>query len=150
MNYQETFKQALAKLDALQADYAAKEQQLVATGNEISGVADVLNALSPLAGQKPSFNEVVTEILQTVKQASVMEAGITETIRQFLQANVGKAFYPITVRSGLEGLKYDLSKHVNAMATIHSVLKRLVEQQQVLAAPQPDGKTAYQWNVAKK
>jgi hypothetical protein len=79
-----------------------------------------------------------------------MEAGITETIRQFLQANVGKAFYPVTVRTGLEGLKYDLSKHVNAMATIHSVLKRLVEQQQVLAAPQPDGKTAYQWNVAKK
>jgi hypothetical protein len=41
MDYQETFKHALARLDVLQADYAAKEQQLVVTGNEISGVADV-------------------------------------------------------------------------------------------------------------
>jgi superfamily II helicase len=152
MDYKATFKTASVQLDALQADYTAKEQKLLETGQEISHVADVLTALAPLAGEVLSINEEVTEIMQSVKQVEVLEVGITEKIRQVLQAKAAQAFYPVGVRTELEAVKYDLTKHPNVMATIHGVLKRLVAQQQVVAAAQAGagGKIAYQWNPAAK
>lgn len=150
MNYKDTLKAATVRMDTLQADYTAKEQALLETGQEISRLAEVMNALSPLAGEKVAFNEVVAEIMQSVKQVEVLEVGITEKIRQVLQAKAAQGFYPVGVRAELEAAKYDLTKHPNAMATIHAVLKRLVEQNQVLSAKQVDGKMVYQWNLVKK
>jgi hypothetical protein len=150
MDYKATFKAGAAKLDALQADYAAEEQKLVEKGQEISHLAEAMSHLSPLAGEKLVLNEVITEILHSVKQVEALDVGITEKIRQVLQAKSTQAFFPTGVRTELETAKYDLSKYPNTMATIHSVLKRLVEQKQVLQAPQQDGRMAYIWNVAKK
>jgi hypothetical protein len=49
---------------------------------------------------------------------------------------------PLDVRGGLTVAGWDLSQHKNPMATIHSILKRLVEQD-VLEATEKDGKPAY-------
>jgi hypothetical protein len=150
MDYKAIFKTTAAQLDALQAEHAAQNQKLLEKGQEISYVAGVLTALAPLAQELASINEEVTEIMQSVKQVEVLEVGITEKIRQVLQAKGAQSFFPVGVRAELDAAKYDLTKHPNAMATIHGVLKRLVEQQQVLAVPQAGGKVAYQWNPAAK
>jgi len=146
MDYKATLKAAYVRLDALQAEYATAEQKVAQVGQEIARLADVMTALGPLAGEKLVLNEVITEFLKTLKQSEALEVGITERIRQILESKPQQGFYPMMVRSELEAGKYDLGKHPNAMATIHSVLKRLVEQQYARLLGAADGKTAYAWN----
>jgi len=108
---------------------------------------DVMTALAPLAGEKLSLSDEATEIVQAVKQLEALDVGITERVKQLLDSQVNGLFAPVVVRSHLEAAKYDLSKHPNPMATIHAVLKRLVEQQKAVAMPFSDGKTGYRTNT---
>ena len=65
----------------------------------------------------------------------------------------GKPLTPLEVRKGIVALGYNLTKHKNPQASIHSVLKRLVESgdlKHVTASVTDDdgttiGKAAYQW-----
>jgi len=148
MDYKATLKQALARLDALQNEHVTALGKLSDLGLEISNLARVVVDLGPLAGTTPVFSDVVSELLSSVQQSQTLEVGITDKIRQLLQSQPAAAFQPTDIRNNLITQKFDLSKYSNAMATIHMVLKRLVEQQQVLLKTLPDGKTAYQWNPA--
>jgi hypothetical protein len=144
MDYKGTFKSAVTRMDALQAEHSLAERKVIEIGQEMSKLNDVMTALSPLANEKVALSDEVTEILQSFKQSET----ITERIRVVLASKPAQAFYPLHIRTELEALKYDLAKHPNPMATIHGVLKRLVDQQYAKLAPQADGKMAYTWNPA--
>jgi hypothetical protein len=146
MDYKVTLKAAMTRLDVLQTEYLAAQRKLSDTTQEVIRLSKVAVDLGPLAGESPIFTDVISEVLSSAPQSEALEVTITDKIRQLLQAQAAAAFQPIDVRTQLEGAKFDLSKHSNAMATIHMVLKRLAEQGQVLVKPLPDGKVAYQWN----
>ncbi len=45
----------------------------------------------------------------------------------------------------MEGKGFDFSKYSNPLASIHTVLQRLVKSGKVKVVPQKAGKKAYQW-----
>lgn len=82
------------------------------------------------------------EIDQVIKADLTM--GITEASRLILKDK----FFPMTasdLKKGLEARKFDLSRYSNALAVIHTVLKRLAKSGEVKVVPQERGKKAYQW-----
>lgn len=74
----------------------------------------------------------------------VEAAGITDACRKVLEAS-GKWMSPLAVRDALEVNGMDLSRQKNAMASIHAVLKRLKDKNELRAMMGSDGGTVYQW-----
>ena len=70
--------------------------------------------------------------------------GITDSCREVLKAS-DKWMSPLAVRSALESKGLDLSKQRNAMASIHTVLKRLKAQGDAVSGTASDGGTIYKW-----
>lgn len=68
--------------------------------------------------------------------------GITDACREALRGS-GKFMSPLEVRALLEAKGLDLSKQKNAMASIHTVLKRLKEKGEVISRTGTDGGTLY-------
>lgn len=71
-------------------------------------------------------------------------AGITDACRKVLETS-GNWMSPLSVRSALESNGVDLTQQKNAMASIHTVLKRLREKNEVLTGTGKDGGTVYRW-----
>ncbi|MGA9055091.1 MAG: hypothetical protein WB763_01120 [Terriglobia bacterium] len=68
--------------------------------------------------------------------------GITEFCREIFRYQ-RKGMTPLEVRSALLARGIDLSRQKNIMASIHTVLKRLVAQRYLVVETAPDGGTAY-------
>ena len=80
------------------------------------------------------------------------ERGFTDTIRQLLRAN-RDGFTPTELRNALTAAGFDLSSQSNAMASIHSVLKRLKKSREVVSVQElrnDDYETVYKWNFVKE
>jgi hypothetical protein len=56
---------------------------------------------------------------------------ITETIREILQADYPTRLSPVEIRDQLKNRKLDLSQHRNVMASIHSTLKRMLDNKEI-------------------
>jgi hypothetical protein len=73
-----------------------------------------------------------------------LTTGLTELARVTLE----EAYMPLSaseVKKRMEAKGFDFSKYSNPLASIHTVLKRLVKSRQVKVVPQKAGKKAYQW-----
>jgi hypothetical protein len=73
-----------------------------------------------------------------------LKAGITQSARVILQ----ETFFPVTpsdLLKKIEARKYNLTRYVNPLAVIHTVLKRLVRGGEVRETLQAHGKKTYQW-----
>jgi hypothetical protein len=80
--------------------------------------------------------------------------GMTDAIRQFYMAQPDTALTAQNVRDRLEFLGFSLEKYGNALASIHTVIKRLLEKGELTEAVSigsiGDGtKTAYIWRTMK-
>jgi hypothetical protein len=73
------------------------------------------------------------------------DGGLAEACRVVLKNNAGRSLAPVEVRDRLADLGYPLHHHNNAMASIHSVLKRLKESGDVETKTGKDGGTRYRW-----
>jgi hypothetical protein len=63
--------------------------------------------------------------------SGIMEAGITDSIRDILRATYPKASSPVEIKDQLKSRGQDLSQHKNVMASIHSTLKRMLENGEI-------------------
>lgn len=119
-----------AMIDALTAEDAAIDEtmQLLAAKRERikAALAPLRTLLEPL---EPEF-----------------DGGLAEACRQVLKKS-SKPMSPLEVRDGLKTLGYDLNKHKNEMASIHSVLKRMAESKESKDVKKHDLKdgTRYSW-----
>jgi hypothetical protein len=127
----EEVQKMIAKLVAEDAAHEATIQHLAA--QRVSLQAAIASLSTVLAGP-----ETVVEF----------DGKLAEACRVVLQKS-GKPLTPIEVRDGVKSIGYDLTKHKNEMAAIHSVLKRLAdtdskEPKQVKRHDLKDG-TKYSW-----
>jgi hypothetical protein len=53
--------------------------------------------------------------------------GLADACRTVLRQNAGKSMSPIEVRDAVDKAGYDLKKHTNPLASIHSVLRQMAE-----------------------
>jgi hypothetical protein len=68
--------------------------------------------------------------------------GITENIREILRAAYPKTLSPVEIKEQLKARGQDLTMHKNVMASIHSTLKRMLENEEI--ATSDEGLT-YGW-----
>lgn len=111
-------------------------------------IGDALLRIDELMKQKKEIDEQLT-ILRNLAQATAFmlpdgaerdavvaeiergsATGFTATIRNIIQQNP-RGLTPPEIRDALFGVGYDLSNQVNPLASIHSVLRRLVEGDEI-------------------
>ena len=130
----ETYKTALeqAKIDLQHA----KERRLMAieeqdeAEKQIAQLRQTVAALSALCGEE--FVEAD-------------EFGLTDAIRFVLRTNPGFAFLPQEVKVKLDQMGFKTEKYNNILASIHTVLKRLVLKGEVDDTAMREHKAAYRW-----
>jgi hypothetical protein len=75
--------------------------------------------------------------------------GMTDACRVVLR-NAGHPMTPTEVRDRLEAIGLDLSKYTSSLSAIHTVIKRLVEAQEVRLVELDSGRFAYEWQRPPK
>ena len=98
----------------------------------IIALAKMLDDAQEASKQLAEMNEIVGP------------SGLTDAVSRVVQASMD-GFTAVEVRGMLEAMKFDLSKYSNALATIHTTLKRLEASKRVRSYSTPTGETVYQW-----
>jgi len=83
------------------------------------------------------------EALRTLQELVGGPPGFTDAVREFMRRNAGLSFTAIEVRERLKTVNFDVGAYDNPLASIHTILKRLVLQGEV--ERYPDG--AYRWKA---
>jgi hypothetical protein len=116
--YVEALSAARAELERL-----LEEQDMIQI--RIARVRNSIAALSSLCDEAPST-----------------DLGLTDAVRSVLRGSVEALAAP-EVKERLDALGLDLSGHVNALASVHTVLKRLVQAGEARSTEGHGGKTVY-------
>ena len=123
----ETMRKELDSLLELQED----------TEQKIAQLKQAIISLAPLAKESNaprSFWDSVLGELRTI--------GITDGIREILRASYPQKLTPVEIKEQLKAAGQNLSGHKNVMASIHSTLKRMLENEEITTSD--DGLT-YGW-----
>jgi hypothetical protein len=118
VDFQSWYSNAKAELEQLVGEKAALERELDDREKRIAVLERTVNFLAPLVGEK------------AVTAAAPENAGMTDSIREILR----KSPEPITaseIRDSLEKLGFDMKSYSNPLATVHTVLRRLAEADEV-------------------
>ena len=97
-------------LDAALADYFAVQNQIRELEMRKGQLSDTCRALYALCSKIPDMNSL----------------SLSDAIRTVFK-NTERSHTAVEVRGKLQEMGYDLSKHKNALASIHTALSRMVE-----------------------
>jgi hypothetical protein len=120
-------------------------------------ISDLQRELQNRTEQRDELNrriallEAALANLAVVVDDEPFEGGLAKAIRTVLKRVPGKPFHPTEVRDGLKAIGYDISKHTNIMASVHSVLKRMTEGPNAAVQPirsNAQGGQLYRWKPA--
>ena len=116
-------------------------------------LASAKKELEELAALKQSTETRMTTLKQLIANLTTLQGeavpaeftgqGLTESCRNVLKGS-GREMAPLEVRSALQSTGYDVAKYSNPLASIHAVLKRLVDADEAEAVNR-GGKTLYKW-----
>jgi len=127
IDFQSWYENAKADLAALQSEKAELESALEDREKRIAMLERTVNFLAPMVGEEPA------------PAVAAENAGMTGSIREILK----KSPEPLTaseIREGLEKLGFDMKSYSNPLATIHTVLRRLAEAEEVETTHASPGK----------
>jgi hypothetical protein len=141
-DWEGALKMALEELTDLMAereDIDTKREQL---DSRIFRVREGLVGLALLSGTDSS--ELAKKHPHLFPDLISPDVGLTDAVRQALES---KRIYmsPVEVRNRLVDMKYDMKRYTNVLASIHTILKRLVDSGEVDAGNR-EGKVVYRWS----
>jgi len=142
-HYQKAFEAAIAELAVLSAEYETfvkKEEALEDRMNKIRLAAISLAELANLDLQQ--IEEKYPDLKAGI--AAGPRIGITDAVRQVLAAS-NEMLTPIKIRDGVFQLSPSIAGHKNPLASIHAVIRRLIDSDQVVIAADREGNTSYGW-----
>ncbi|HEX8889364.1 MAG TPA: hypothetical protein VF779_09305 [Pyrinomonadaceae bacterium] len=122
--------------------------QKEAIDKRVTQLQQTVSSLAALCGEKVESDEpnyIQNEILRVygdILETLTGKPGLTDAVRAALKA-FDRPMLPVEVRDALISLGYDLSIYSNVMASIHTILKRLVESKEIEEVDK-DGRKAYQ------
>jgi hypothetical protein len=125
-----TTDQYQAALAAAVREYEALGEQRREIDTRLAQLAQTIGTLNRLCGFTPT-----------------VYWGLTDACRLVLKG-AGHPMTPMEVRDRLEAIGFDLSKYSNAVAGIHTVLKRLHEARELRFVELSSGRFAYEWQQA--
>jgi prefoldin subunit 5 len=118
IDFKSWYENAKAEFEKLQSEKAELERALEDREKQIAVLERTVNFLAPLVGE-------------AVPAAAAAEStGMTGSIREILK----KSPEPLTaseIRDSLETLGFDMKSYSNPLATIHTILRRLGESEEV-------------------
>jgi len=128
MDFKQSLELAKGELKHLQQELGECMKKQAELEKKIAAVRQMIVGFSDALGEK--FIEEDT-------------LGLTDAIRQAFKT-AGRRLAPTEVKDRLESIGYDTSKYGNMMASVHSVINRLVQQKQ-LQQINVGGKPGYEW-----
>jgi hypothetical protein len=118
-------------------------QALVAKRDEITIRIDGIQAaITALANMLDDPKEKLTAL--TEMNDIVGPRGLTGAVSKVGRSSL-EGFTAVQVRDLLQAMGFDLSKYSNALAAIHTTLRRLEAAKKVTATKSPTGETIYLW-----
>jgi len=130
--------------EAIQAEIESLEILQESTERRLARLKQALLGLVPL-GQESSSPDVGFLLSPSVP-AEIETMSITDAARQVLQVATAP-LAPTEIKQQLLNMGKDLSNQKNVMASIHSLLKRLLENGEVESK---DGGLTYQWKGIRR
>ena len=121
----EDYRRALDSATREYEELGAKRQQI---DNRLAELAQTIGTLAKLLGLTPT-----------------VPMGLTDAIRLVVRG-AGVPMTPVEVRDRLHAIGFDVSKYVNDLAAVHTILKRLNESGELRFVPRTPGKHQYTWN----
>lgn len=110
---------------------------------ELGQLEQVISSLLPLAGETPN-----SELAGFTN--NLANIGLADACRAVLQANPDRFISPVGIKKMIEELGYDLKRHNNVLASIHGVVKRLVESDEAIRTTSLGGTSMYKWNPVRQ
>jgi hypothetical protein len=104
------------------------------------------NAIEALAYMLDNPDETATELADL--NEIIGPRGMTDAISRILQSTAAP-LTPVEVKESLSSTGFDLTNYSNALASIHTILKRLGQTENV-EVTNKDGKTAYVWKGIRR
>ena len=129
LNYREMF-------DQIKAQIVNKRAELSVCIARVDELEDEIVALQQTA----------SGLAKTLREEYVAEdeLGLTDAIRKVFKQNASKDFTALEVKAELEEMGYNLSKYGNVMASIHSVINRILGKD-IRQSGTKTGKPCYRW-----
>ncbi len=121
----EDYRRALEAATREYEELGAKRQTI---DNRLAELAQTIGTLSKLLGLTPT-----------------VPLGLTDAVRLVVRG-AGVPMTPIEVRDRLRGIGFDVSKYVNDLAAVHTILKRLNESGELRFLARGQGAHQYVWN----
>src|ERR1700730_14368191 len=129
--------------EKIQAEIESLEIQQEDVERRLARLRQALIGLAPL-GQEISDDPIGSQL--TAIYAGVEAMGITDATRQIFQA-ASAPLTPIEIKQQLVNMGKDLTDQKNVMASIHSLLKRLVKSDEIETK---DNGLTYQWKGIRR
>ena len=115
-------------LEAATREYEALGAKRHAIDNRLAELAQTIGTLSKLLGLTPA-----------------VPLGLTDAVRLVVRG-AGVPMTPTEVRDRLRAIGFDVSKYVNDLAAVHTILRRLNESGELRVIAHAVGKPQYTWN----
>ena len=129
--------QMVQRRDEIDAQRAEIDVERESVEKRIVQLEQTIASLSELTG--------ANKYLQRFEDIELGNVRLADACRKILQSS-SEYFTPIAVRDALLRQNYDLAGYTNHLASIHAVLKRLLDSGQAVRIPGTDGKAMYRWN----
>jgi len=129
-------------LDAACSELEALIEQREEIDIRISQLKQAIVALSPLGREEKPQSSLGIDI--RAFNIEVQAMGITESCREALKS-VAHALTPLEVKARIVQLKPQFAQQKNLMASVHTVLKRLVVSNEAAQRTTNEGDVAYAW-----
>ena len=117
----------------------AKREKL---NQEISRVSDLVIANANFLPEEEKADQ-----LEQLEQLVAEPPGFTESVRNILKANAIRPATALQVREMMAKAGFNLRAYSNPLASIHTILKRLAERDEVTTSMN-DGQTYYRWKAS--
>lgn len=134
----EEHKELLTKRDELEAQRAEIDFELEGVEKRILQLQQTVASLSELTGEASRTLPIYLPPLD------LNNLKLADACREILRSSKDY-LTPIAVRDALLEQKYDLRPYSNPLASIHAVLKRLRDSNEVVRTAGSDGKAVYRW-----
>jgi len=143
--YFEALTESLAELSDLMEEIERIDERREEAIRRVFRLRHGALGLAALCGRK----QLAQEFPELFPDDIAPDTGLTDAVRDVLKSNDPVFCSPVYIRDTLKEKGFDLSKYTNALASIHTVLKRLVRQGDAVDASR-DGRTVYRWAKKKQ
>jgi hypothetical protein len=140
--YKSAFETAVSELATLSEERETLLEKVGTIEDRIERVRQGALGLASLAGV--DFKEIKEKYPDLFAEQIDPRMGITDAVREALRIN-GGVMTPTDVREAVFRISPAIAGHKNPMASIHAILRRLVDNGEAAIGTDNDKRTVYAW-----